>query len=84
MALDSQEELVVVADDSVVRPGSRNFRAESDIIARILYQKLPLVRRVLQGVQVKCYQIVEEIALNLASEDVYPRAQDIQGMPITP
>ena len=46
-------------------------------------QELPFVIRILELIEVECNQIVEKEAFDLSTEDVYPRAQDVQCMTVT-
>lgn len=73
-ALNLQVQLVIVANHRVICSRRRYLAVRLGGLARILNQKVPLIRRVLQSIQIECYQVVEEITLNLASENVYPRA----------
>ena len=41
--LHLQKQLVIVADNSVVRSSSRYFASQTNIVNRILYQKFPLI-----------------------------------------
>jgi hypothetical protein len=51
----SQEELIVIAHNRVIRSRGGHLGTLANIVARVLQQKLPLVCRVLQGVQVESY-----------------------------
>ena len=78
----SQEKLVVVADNRMVCPCRRHFGTQGNIVARVLYQKFPLIRGILQGVEIEGYQIVEKVTLHLASENENLRAQDVESMAV--
>ena len=51
----SQKELIIIAHNSVIRSRGWYFGTQGNIITRVLYQKLPLVCRILQGIQVQGY-----------------------------
>ena len=81
--LNLQVQLVIVANHRVIRSGRWYLAVRLGGLARILNQKVPLIRRVLQSIQVECYQVVEEITLNLAPKNVYPGPKDVEGMAVT-
>ena len=80
---DSQEKLVVVINDRVVRPwsGDRSFRQVT--FCCVWNEKLPLVGRVLQGIQIEGNEIVVERPLDLSAKDIDLGSKDIECMPIS-
>lgn len=52
----------------MVRSCGWNLALRRSSLVAILDQQLPFIAWVLKLVQIKCYQVVEEEALNLASE----------------
>jgi hypothetical protein len=52
-------------------------------IDRVLYQDLPSICRLLKRIQIESDQIVEEVALNLASKHVDLAAKNIEGVSIS-
>lgn len=48
----------------------------------ILYQDFPAICALLEGVEVKGYEVVEKVALYLATEDVDLAAENIEGVAI--
>lgn len=67
----------------MIRPRRRHLAVSGRRVARILNQELPLIRRVLQGIQIESYQVIEKVSFDLASEDVDFRTQDIERMAIS-
>jgi hypothetical protein len=51
-------------------------------IDRILYQDLPSICRLLERIQIESDQIIEEVALDLASKHVDLAAKNIEGMSV--
>lgn len=78
-----QVQLVIVADDRMVRPRRWYFGFPLTGIFCILNQEFPLICGVLQRIQVESHQVVEEVSLHLATENVYLGAQDIKRMSVT-
>jgi hypothetical protein len=52
-------------------------------VNRVLNENFPPVTCLLERVKVECNKIVEEVALDLASENVKLTTQDVQGMSVT-
>ena len=52
-------------------------------LSAIVKEVFPLIRRTLKRVQIICYQIVEEVTFNLATEYVYSRSKDIECMSVS-
>lgn len=71
---DLQIQFIVPGNDCVICP-SRWYLAfwRSSFLA-VLDEHVPLAVRVLQGVQVKRDQVVEEVTFNLTAKDIYLRA----------
>lgn len=46
-------------------------------------EEFPFVRRILELIEIKSSQVVEEVPFDLATKYVEPRSQDVQGMAIT-
>lgn len=66
----------------MVRSGRRNLTRRWTTVCAVRDENFPSIVRNLQRIQIKCDQIIEEEALDLATEDVYPRPQNVQGMTI--
>jgi hypothetical protein len=52
-------------------------------VDRVLNENFPPIACLLKRVKVECNKIVEEVALDLTSENVKLATQDVQGMSIT-
>ena len=52
-------------------------------IDRVLYEYFPLVRRLLQRIQIESDQVVEEVPFHLTTEDVDLAAQDVQCVTVS-
>ena len=72
-----QVESIIVADYGVVCSGRRYLTCRRTTFMTIPDQKFPFVGRVLELVEVKCNQVIEEEALNLPSKYVKSGAQDV-------
>lgn len=51
-------------------------------IDRVLNQNFPSITRLLQRIKIECNKIIEEVALDLATEYVKLTTQDVQGVSI--
>ena len=85
-SISASEEIqsVTPGDHCVIRSRRRDGPMGWTSIDGVLDQNLPLVRRLLKGVQVECDQVVKEVALDLATEYVDFAAQNVQCMSISP
>lgn len=72
-----------MADESVVGSSRGDFTLWGSTLVAVLNEQLPLVRGVLQLVQVECYQVVEEEALHLTAKNVELRAKNVERVPIS-
>lgn len=52
-------------------------------IDRVLNEYLPSIGRLLQRIEIECYEVVEEIAFHLAAEDVDLAAEYVQCVAIS-
>jgi len=51
-------------------------------INRVLNQNFPPITCLLQGVQIECDEVIEKVALDLATKNVKLAPQDVQGMSV--
>jgi hypothetical protein len=78
-----QIELVIVTDNRVVRSRGGDLTWGGATFVAVLDKHFPLVCRVLELVQIESNQIIKEETLNLTSEHVKLRSQDVQCVSIT-
>lgn len=65
-----QEQLVIETDNGMIRSRRGNLTCRRSTFVTVRDEHFPLVRRVLELVQVECNQIIEEEAFYLSSEYV--------------
>lgn len=78
-----QVQLVIVADQSVVGSRRRNLSLGWAAFMAVLNQQLPLISWVLQLIEIKCDQIVEEEPFHLTAKDIELRPKDVEGVAVT-
>ena len=78
-----QIELVIPADDCMIRPRGRYLALRWASLIAVLYQEFPSTVRTLQGVQIERDQVVKKISFHLPTEYVYSRSQYIQRVSIS-
>ena len=79
-----QEHLVIMADHGVVGSGCRTRAVLTVLFSGRWHEKFPLVGRILQRVQIKGEEVIEEVAFYLSTENVDFGAQDVEGMAVPP
>ena len=77
-----QIKAVVPGDDGVISPPERNRFPSYRVVLAVRDKHLPPVRRASQLVEIERNEVIEEMAVDLATKDVEFRAQDIQSVAV--
>ncbi len=75
--INVQVQLVIETDNRVVGSCRWDLTRGRTAFVAIFNEKLPLITGILQLIQVKSDQIIEEIPFNLPSENIKPGAKNI-------